>query len=43
MNEILPFLVEGSDYKTTCGSSYLKPYSTATCNVTITYYESVVG
>ena len=33
----------GSGYRTAYGSSYLKPYSTATCNVTITHGESVIG
>jgi len=33
----------GSDYRTVCRSSYLKPYSTATCNVTVMHDESVVG
>jgi len=33
----------GSGYRTACGSSYLKPYSIATCNMTVMHDESVVG
>jgi len=32
-----------SGYRTACRSSYLKPYSTTTCNMTVTHDESAVG
>jgi len=31
-----------TQYRTTCGTSYLKPHSTASCNVTVTHDESAV-
>jgi len=33
----------GSGYTTACGSSCLKPFSTATCNMTVTHVKSAVG
>jgi len=33
---------KGSGYRTTCESSYWQPYSTATCNVTVTHDDSAV-
>jgi len=29
--------------RTACGSSYLKPYSDTTCNMTVRHDDSVVG
>jgi len=32
-----------SGYRTACGSLNLKPYSTASCNVTVTHDANAVG
>jgi len=37
------FLYKGNGYRIACGSSYLKPYSSTSYNVTVTHDESVVG
>jgi len=34
---------KGSGYRTTCGSVHLKPYSTTSCNVTVTHDENAIG
>jgi len=34
---------KGSGYRSACGPSYFKPYSSATCNVTVTHKETAVG
>jgi len=34
---------KGSGYRSTCGTSYLQPYSSATRNMTVTHEESVLG
>jgi len=41
--QLLKILVsKGSDYRSVSGPSYLKSYSSVTCNVTVTHDECVV-
>jgi len=39
----LPSKFIGSGYRTACGSPYLKPYSTTSCNMTVMHDESAAG